>query len=412
MILGEIPQKTYDLIIKIVEGSPSQFKQRILSDQPKHFLKAILTKLGTLLLRFHYKKMIKNIPNPNDHYKQSEMFDGIPNEIRNMIIDSIKITHSYEFVVGSRTIRVHIILPLLFKSVETTDIKKYFRNTVRLIWLWFSIVGEHADCECGETTNIYLYLTQHYKKKPNQGPIQPIHANTAFTRTCAKNSTIQIFREEEWFKVLIHETFHSLGLDFSGMTEMNTTFKNTIQEIFHIKTDGLLYETYCETWATILNAVFVTAFMEGYPRTQPNISKIIQKIEKLLYLESKHALFQSSKVLQHMKITYNDFVSPMNNNAQSRLQKYHEETNVFCYYVLKSLLLFHLDDFLLWCGEHNKGYLNFNKTSENLQGFYDLIRRLYISDIYIQEHEYMETKYREQPQQSVECGTLRMTIFG
>jgi hypothetical protein len=196
------------------------------------------------------------------------------------------------------------------------------------------------------------------------------------------------------------------------MPEMNTIFKKTIQEIFHIQTDGLLYETYCETWATIMNTVFVSAFMEGFPRTQPNINKIVQKIEKLLYLESKHSLFQSSKVLQHTGVSYNDFVRPMNPDSQSRLRKYREGTNVFCYYVLKSLLLYHLDDFLLWCREHNHGSLNFKKTPENLQDFYDLVRRLCMSEFYIQEHEYMETKYREQPQDSVEFGTLRMTIYG
>ena len=47
--------------------------------------------------------------------------------------------------------------------------------------------------------------------------IDQIHVNTGFTTTCPVDSEIVIFREEEWFKVFIHETFHNFALDFSDM---------------------------------------------------------------------------------------------------------------------------------------------------------------------------------------------------
>ena len=34
---------------------------------------------------------------------------------------------------------------------------------------------------------------------------------------CRETSEITIYREEEWIKVLIHELFHNLNLDFSSM---------------------------------------------------------------------------------------------------------------------------------------------------------------------------------------------------
>ena len=411
MILGKIPQKIHDSIETIVTGSPLHLKKRRpLSESSKLFLKKILDKLQISLQQYNYK-LIKKISYPREQYQNVDLFNDIPSEIRDIIIGSPQsnITCSYEFIIGSRIIRVHIMIPR--SNDETPRIKTYFRNTIRLIWLWFSILCDYASCDCGETVDIYLYLTQHYKMKPKHGPIDTIHANTAFTRTCMKHSTIQIYREEEWFKVLIHETFHTLGLDFSGMNETNNIISKTIQDLFHIQTDGLLFETYCETWATIINTMFVTTFMEGSQRTQQNYNIIIRKIENMVYFESKHALFQSSKVLQYMNISYQDLIHPSDPESQQRLQKYQERTNVFCYYVLKSVLLFHMDEYLQWCWKHNKGSLNFVKTALNVKDFYKLIHRLYQSDLYIREHLYMETKMiKGSPE--IEYESLRMTLYG
>jgi hypothetical protein len=396
MKLGKIPQNIHNFMENIVLSSPQQIKKRRpLSNLSKQCLKELLGKFKTASHNFQ-NNMLKNIPYPEDTYKQEDLFVTIPQEIRNKILSSPKTTHSFELMVGSRLIKIHIMLPIDV-SQETKRIMKYIRKIGHLIYIWFSIVSDYANCECGKTTEIFLYMTQFYKKKPDQGPIDVIHANTAVTRTCEKRSIIQIYREEEWFKVLIHETFHSLGLDFSGMTEINTTFSKMIQEMYHIPTDGLLFETYCETWATILNAMFLVAFMEDYPRTHKNI---IPKIENFLWMESKFSLFQSNKVLKHMNIQYYDLLHSTIPVSRHRLQKYQEKTNVFCYYVLKSVLLYHLDEYLTWCWIHNQGSLDFVKTTGNVKDFYDLIFKLFHNPTYAEEHLFMEKKLNVDPNDS------------
>ena len=302
-------------------------------------------------------------------------------------------------------------VPFAIDGKKTRKQQLYFMHSARLIWLWFHVVSDYIKGNCGETTDIYIHLTQLYKKKPKQGPIDIVNANTAYTRICTKNSTIQIFREEEWFKVLIHETFHNLGLDFSNMSEVTSLYKKNIQDIFHIHTEGLLFETYCEMWATIMNTMFVISFKEGFPRTQHNINNIIKKMENMLWMESKYAVFQSAKVLHHMGISYQDLIHPETPESHAKLQKYQERTNVFCYYVLKSVLLYHLDDFLTWCWKNNDGSLNFVKTPENLKSFYGMVYKLYRSNSYIREHMYMEEQIKH-VNEGFEYETLRMTIYG
>ena len=414
MKLGQQSQKLHDLITNIRKGSPNQFKKSLpLSGTSRLFLQKMLERFRTAYNRFRYTLLTKKTY-PWENVERADLFTDIPKEIRDIIVSSPKITQSYEFVVGSRTVRVHMFLPLPFKTPTDRINKKtqqYFLHSVRLIWLWFHTVSENIQGNCGESLDIYLYLTQHYKRKPQQGPIDVIHANTAYTRTCTKNGTIQIFREEEWFKVLIHETFHNLGLDFSGMSEVTTVYGKTIQEMFHVQTDGLLFETYCETWATIINTMFVTSLSNGFPRTQHNINFIIEKMENILSLESKYSLFQSGKVIHHMGISYSDFIHPDTPESRAKLQKYQERTNVLCYYVLKSVFLYHLDTFLQWCWTHNHGSLNFTKTKSNLKSFYALIYRLYRKESYVKEHMYME-EHVKNTKNGFEHETLRMTIYG
>ena len=68
-----------------------------------------------------------------------------------------------------------------------------------------------------------------------------------------------IYRKEEWFKVLIHELFHVLGLDFSVINYDNN--KEILRKHFNnINSDLLISEAYCELWATILNSCFLLFF--------------------------------------------------------------------------------------------------------------------------------------------------------
>lgn len=412
MKLGQQSQQLHDLIDGITAGSPHHFKKSLsLSETSRSFLQAMVERFHAAYRRFRNNQLIE-IAYPVENFQNADLFSSVPCEIRDIIVGSPRITQSYEFAVGDRKVRIHMLIPVMSGSPAANKVtQQYFRDAARLVWLWFHTVSENIEGDCGESLDIYLYLTQYYKRKPVHGPIDTIHANTAYTRTCTKNGTIQIFREEEWFKVLIHETFHNLGLDFSSMSEVTTVYGKTIQEMFHVQTDGLLFETYCETWATVMNAMFVVSLSHGFSRTRDNTRHIISKMENMLAMESKYSMFQSGKVLQHMGISYRDFIHPDTPESQAKLQKYQERTNVLCYYVLKSVFLYYLDSFLQWCWIHNRGSLNFGKTRANLKSFYALIYRLYRKEAYVREHIYME-EHVQRKKEGFAYETLRMTIYG
>jgi hypothetical protein len=68
---------------------------------------------------------------------------------------------------------------------------------------------------------------------------------------------------------------------------------------------------------------------------------------KMLQAEVAFSLHQMNKVLAYMGLDYSDLIR--HDGIVNVVQKYKEETNVFCYYVLKSLVLFYWSDFIEFC---------------------------------------------------------------
>ena len=279
-------------------------------------------------------------------------------------------------------------------------------------------------------------------------PIDTINANTALTTSCKPTSIIMLYRIEEWFKVFIHETFHSLGLDFSEMDIRESN--QQIAQLFHGCNRGLdvrVYETYCEMWAVILHTLFLAYFStnsglhtyrervrQSTPtrkRSADRYSRILSKFERMIRYERAYTMFQAAKVLHHYGIEYRDLCENRGNNV-----RYTEPTPVFSYYIVKSVLFFHINDFLDWCYTHNlirptdsanslkssgfprnngtsKHILYFTKKPATIREYGRLIGRLYKSDTFIQKMDQMRKhveQYTVEHPRRLMATTLRMSL--
>ena len=142
-------------------------------------------------------------------------------DIRKVIEDTYYHQCTYTFKIKNRDIIVALIYP---QTKTKKQASYFFKESIKRIYMWIYIASIFAPVHCANNVNIYLYFTDLKKVLPNNGNIiEQIHANTAFTTSCSKNIEIHIYREEEWFKVLIHESFHCFGLDFSEFDCTNTT---------------------------------------------------------------------------------------------------------------------------------------------------------------------------------------------
>ena len=250
-----------------------------------------------------------------------------------------------------------------FKIIMVYDDENVERKKAIVVdmFKWLTMIVDLGSLprNCAQTTSIYCYLTPFKKELPaKRGEILSYdNANSAVTTTCSQSNEICIFREEEMFKVFIHETFHAFNLDFS--LHMKDSHVKQMKQMFNIKSEFNIYETYAETWAEIMNIIF--------------LSGNLGDANKMLQAEVAFSLHQMNKVLAYMGLDYSDLV---NDGIVNIVQKYKEETNVFCYYVLKSLVLFYWSDFIEFC----EGLV---KYRGNVSDFIGFIREKYMNKEFI-----------------------------
>jgi hypothetical protein len=287
---------------------------------------------------------------------KGDMFEHIPAPIRNTISDSDRMDN-FTFVFKHRTVNVYM--------THVPNIRKYMKK----IYLWFYMVDNFPSAKCSTNINVYIHLTPFTKRVPTDGsPIDQINANTAFTTFCSPSTDIHIYRMEEWLKVLIHESFHNLGLEFSKF--ITDYINRVILGMFPVKSQVNLGESYAEIWAELINCCIVSY---SAARDKTNHAGMLSRLDKLLDIETKFSLVQCAKVLRHNRMKYSDFFSASN----SARQLYTENTNVLSYYVIKSILMFNKNEFIAWCVSNNKNPLDFNKTPANIYRYCELIRKLH-----------------------------------
>lgn len=333
----------------------------------------ILTAHNYIRRQLPYRATIKKITHSSQIIKP-KFFNAksFPELIRNHIDDTMMTEISYSFSLYDRTVKVYFMVEN--KNVEE-EIEVYNRY-VQSIAMWLYMLNIYAPKECVESIHIYLYFTSLLKKLPNSNIhiLDENNVNTAFTTTCPKDSEIVVFRKEEWFKVLIHESFHNFGLDFSGMN--NHEVNNCILNIYPVNSQVNAYESYTEFWAEIMNVLFCSFFEL---KDKSDINQFLSNAEFYINFERRYTFFQMVKTLQFMGLTYGDLYSKTDHAKVLRVNLYKEKTNVLAYYVVKTVLMNNFQGFLSWCDKHNISLLNFKKTIGNQHEFCEFIRKNYKS---------------------------------
>lgn len=318
-----------------------------------------------------YNVSIKKINHVGQITKPNSFnYNSFPEEIRNQIDELSIYEISYTFSLYNRKIKVNFTV-----EEDNVELKmKTYNKYIESIIMWLHILNQYSSKECSTTLIIYFYFTSLEKKLPSSNihVLDETNVNTAFTTTCPKDSEIVVYRKEEWFKVFIHETFHSFGLDFSDMNEIGPT--KHILKLFPVNSKVNLYESYTEFWAEIMNALFCSFFAL---KEKDNLDEFLSNSEFFINFERIFSFFQLVKVLDFMELTYEDLYSNNINSSILRETMYKEKTNVLSYYVIKTILMNNYQGFLSWCKNHNLSLLQFKKTITNQREYCKFIEKNY-----------------------------------
>ena len=284
-----------------------------------------------------------------------------------------------KYIKNKRNVRVRYKLRILNREIEIEfllfeidnfNLEKYIDyldnriNMMRLV-LYFMI--KNSNKECNDKLQIIIYLTELEKRLPKKkGEILgPENVNSGYSYVCIRSGLIVVFRREEWFKVFIHECMHSFGMEFSTMNLKE--IRRELGEIFRIKVDINLFEAYTEFLAKLLNIGVIS-----YVNNVRNKGKYLINVERFLDKERFFSVFQAKKVLEYNRVEYK--------NILEKETKYHENSSIFSYYVIKAIMMINIDRIVAWCKNNNRNFIGFNNNIINLRSFLRLIREIIKSD--------------------------------
>ena len=344
--------------------------------------------------------------------KYTELFESkfVPSGIKGYVEGNMKgYLHMKTYLCN---VEVEVIYAL-FKQSEINNLRKVekkIKKALRILRFLLFYVGTSNKVK---KITINLYLTPQKKTLP-KNQIKTLNeeaCNSALTYACAEEGEVLIFREEEWKKVLIHELFHSLCLDFSGISYL--LLKDKFKDLFKVKSDYEISEAYAEYWATILNGCFISFDILD---DKEDYEQFGLYSEFCIQFERIFSLFQLVKVLDYMGLRYKDLVSDGKMAKSLKNILYKEETNVLSYYIIKAVLLFDYDKFLFWCEKYNISAVKFDKTQLNLRRFGSYFENIYKNRRLTKVINDMEVKYSnlrgeyKNPNKGVINITTRMTI--
>jgi len=327
----------------------------------------------------------------SSHFKQllsSRLFQTLPDIIQQTINDvpytNKSVVQTLQFENG-HTATVFLVL---YDSAEnsTTYLEK--------VRGWLEFLSSFANPTCSQHLDIYLALTDEKKQLPTSReiPIGPEHANTAFTYACLPHNQIFVYRREEWFKVFMHETFHSFGLDFATASKtLNEKCNRRFQQLFpriDLGIDIRIYETYCEIWAEIMQMLFTSSGQKSI-------------FNKILAEEQQFAIQQAQKVLNHSGITYSEL-----REKDSDGPAYTEITSVLSYYVIRAAILLKIDKFIDFCKKNERigpHIMQFDITDANIENYCTFVRECCIDREFVRA---MKSSHRHN------TNSLRITNYG
>jgi hypothetical protein len=298
----------------------------------------------------------------------------LSSHLQSAYIDSTVVNHikkksvflsTYTIYLLDKTITIHFIfekgyLDKKWKEPNIEMMNCYVDNML----LWLHVSNKHITNACANKLVIFVYLTSLEKNIPKteNAIISPNHVNTGITTSCPLNGEIAIYRIEEWFKVFIHESIHTLGLDFAKIDVKVSEDK--IRETFYIPTPILLFEAYTEFWARVMNTLIVS-----FRWSEGDSTSFLSFADFLLAYERIHCVFQMNKLLTHMNLEYADLYTD-----STLLDTYREETNAFVYYIITAILMSNYPEFIQWCSTNHDNLIQFKLTNENQLAFCEHIK--------------------------------------
>ena len=146
--------------------------------------------------------------------------------------------------------------------------------------------------------------------------------------------------------------------------------------------------------------LFCNFIVNGEKNIQHDVNTALMYID----LERTFSLFQMVKILNYMGMSYRSLIlKDIEYNSS-----YIEKTNIFSYYIIKTILLMNFQEFLQWCEDHNTTLIKFNSKQSHQLELCRFIKLMYNSPRFI--NQVIETERLFKKLNSVRNKNLMFTM--
>ena len=250
-------------------------------------------------------------------------------------------------VIGGRSVKIEVGL---FSEPGPHALNRACGKCMKAL-AWLHACTARAPEACARMLRVVILPTPFPKRLPGSRAVVlgPPHANSGYTYGCSPDALIVVYREEEWFKVFVHETFHCFDFDAAARSGK---VREAGEDLIRLEGAGSVNEAYAETWARIINVVYSALPANNAVSSRPSASLVVRdRILPGLALERSFSALQLAKVLNHAGMDYRSITRGGDSGA-GRL--YRENTPVLAYYVITGILMNDFGGFLGWCDAHNR----------------------------------------------------------
>jgi hypothetical protein len=302
---------------------------------------------------------LKKYPN---RYLPSDNREFIINSLtqnKTVLYTSFSLTYSFNNILGAENLEGNITFNCKFKDA-IKDGSQYVNN---IIYTIIKIIGFYVkytitkNMFSNKLPNIIIYFTDVNKCLHKDDKVLDFSViNSAFYYNNNDNvNSLIIYRQQELFKILIHELQHFYRIDLTNFDTRKNAYSlnDLISNFYNVKRIDDKYlninESYTEMNATILNTIFST-----HPFNKINLINNF-------YQEMLFSLYQLGKLFNYQKI-------PSSLDIYSNKSKdyyFHQKSFIFEYYYLKAKLLFQFNDVLKFIND-TKYYSEKEISNNNL----------------------------------------------
>lgn len=285
------------------------------------------------------------------HVDSFENLNNVDNDIKKVLVDTPYLKPVYDFKSCDKIIKFTFVFDhthITLWSFETKAMNKtqqVYKNIIEMLCYQLYILNK-----LNRQKKVVMVLGYSRKKKMLDKTLElgSDHVNSGFTW----KGICVVYREQEMFKVMLHELMHHYGMDTHAHDETAQTNVLHIQQTFNITTktpSGIRIE---ESYNDTMTCLFLIGLYIMFRNPDIRLESYNKLYKSYLEQTHQHMFDVAYRILAHYNIKH---------RTDFKRVKFIEHSSVFSYYICKAAIISRIDEFQEMIGDSSNWIMKNNQ---------------------------------------------------